>query len=518
MSASINAVETTQELFARAAKLLVDNQATCALEVVDALSASERRLPEFRQLAALAVKRQGNGDDALADLERLVTEYPLFYQAWYNLGVCYGERRAWLQAICCYRSCLAGLPEHADAKWNLADALRLEEQFEESLSLLTDLESHSVYGSLGDLYHRKGVCFVYLGQSDRACAAFDRALELGTSDRATTGWESSHALLHAGHYQLGFAAYEHRFAAFANGVTKHEFSGIAPWRGESLAGRVLLVHGEQGLGDEIMFAGWLPTLLAEGARLVLAVKPALVQLFRDSFASQTVLAHTVARPVDAGLLGDVDFEVAIGSIASLRDHPSGLTPDVGAGGYVSADVDKVGRFDRLLRDWTPAGRRGPRIGLAWGSNPCRDDASGARRAQQKSIQIQNLIKLRDALPDATFVSLQNHELASACGAGGALNIIDCHRYLADFADTAALAENLDLIISVDTSVAHLAGALDLPLWLLLMEHADWRWQRDGTHCRWYTQTRLFRQQQQGDWSTVIDDVCRALVECFGEAR
>lgn len=148
----------------------------------------------------------------------------------------------------------------------------------------------------------------------------------------------------------------------------------------------------------------------------------------------------------------------------------------------------------------------------WGANPCHGLPKAARRSQQKSLPVQHLAAIARADNEAAFVSLQNHEIAAEAGACAAVDLIDCHRYLDSMEDTAGLVANLDLVITVDTSVAHLAAGMGVPTWLMLMRHADWRWGQRPQHCLWYESVRLFRQHKQGDWSTVIDAVARELMQ------
>lgn len=485
---------------------LTNDRADLALQTVQPLLDDEVLQREARQLSAIATKRQGQVDDAIILLEELVTDSPGFSQAWYNLGVCYGEVDQRLAAIVCYQTCLRGVPDHADAMWNLADALRLDEQFEQALLLFQRLQSAEPYNRKGDLYHRMAVCLMYLGRSEEATQVFEEALLLGTTDTHTTMWESSHAHLLTERFDIGWLAYEHRFAAGnGSGVVQHEFD-IPIWNGQQLNGGSLLIHGEQGLGDQIMFASIIPELANQKGNLILAVHPSLVNLFQASFPDQTVVAHTPDCPMSITAFPNIDWQVAIASLASYRRPSVASFAAVSDQPYLDTQPQRRSFFADLLDEFVPDRATRRTIGVVWGANPCHGSTSAARRSRQKSLPVQQLKEFAAADPSAVFVSLQNHEVALEAGGCAAAGLIDCHRYLNSMHDTAALAANLDLIISVDTGVAHLAGGLGVPLWLLLMQHADWRWGRRETDCLWYASARLFRQKQQGDWSTVVHDV------------
>jgi len=493
---------------------LTNDRPDLALQMVEPLLGDTDFGPDAQHLSALANKREGRVEIAVKMLEGLVIAYPGFSQAWFNLGVCYGESDRRLQAICCYRSCLRSSPNHTDAMWNLAEALRLEEQFDAALSLFHELEKHEPYCRYGDLYHRKAVSLISLGQAQASIRDFQRALRLGTTDSHSTRWESSHAYLMVESFSQGWRAYEHRFAASSgSGVSRHDFHQPR-WRGQSLRGRRLCVHAEQGLGDQIMFASILPELIDEADEVLLAVHPALVDLFRTSFTGQTVVAHSPDSPTTVLDDQSIDYQIAIGSLPQYRRQQRSDFDHATVAGYLRAGEQRQGYFSHVLDGLIPARRDRRCVGLMWGANPCHGLPNAARRSRQKSLPVEHLRAIAQASPETVFVSLQNVEVASEAGACGPFDLVDCHRYLNSMADTAALISQLDLVISVDTGVAHLTAALGKPLWLLLMQRADWRWGQHARGCLWYPHARLYRQRRQGDWSSVVS----AVAEDLGAAR
>jgi hypothetical protein len=337
-----------------------------------------------------------------------------------------------------------------------------------------------------------------------ADAAFAQALRLAPHE-PRVHWEHAHLRLMLGDYASGWEEYEHRFAAPQSSVWCYPYP-FPRWNGEALAGKTLLLHGEQGLGDEIMFGSIYPELIAAAAHTIICCQPHLESLFRDSFPTARVVAQLRAdgdawrhRPVD-WLAGAprIDYQIPFGSLARLRRRTRGEFP-VHAG-YLRADPARAAAWQEKLREL-----RGYRVGLCWAANPAVDDPLASRRSRKKSLTLKQLEPLL-AVEGVDYISLQTWEaaaqVAAADPATGA-RILDASAGLQDFADTAALIMNLDLVITVDTAVAHLAGALGKPVWILLPWQADWRWHAEGARTEWYPAARLYRQAQPEDWAGVV---------------
>ena len=309
-----------------------------------------------------------------------------------------------------------------------------------------------------------------------AIAACDQAIAL-RPDFARAHWNRATALLLAGDLEAGFATYEWRrrdplFAADFHPPTSPE------WRGEALAGRRLLVIAEQGFGDAIQFARFIPQLTARGAQVILHCPPALARLFAG--------LATIA-PTD-GPVPPHDLHVFQMSLPLLLGTRLDSIP--AAAGYLP------GR-----KSAEPGPER--RIGLAWAGNPAH------RNDRRRSLPTEALAPLA-RLGGIEWVNLQ----LDARGTELALmhHLPPPPRRIADFADTAALLGTLDLVISADTAVAHLAGAMGVPAWIMLPHAPDWRWMLGRADSPWYTSARLFRQDQPGDWDGVIGRIAAALGE------
>lgn len=463
--------------------------------------------PELLQLLALTVGRLGRHAETLSYLERAIHLAPGHAQCHYNLAVTCQQAGFTDLAMLSYRDCLRLQPDHADALWNLGDLYRLDEQFPQAVACFETLIGMD--RSYPDLYHRLAVSLHGMREDERALEYFDLALAGNSTQPALTRWEQSHALLTLGRFEAGWRGYDQRFeAGDVTGVRCHEFP-YPRWRGEPLAGRTLLVHGEQGLGDEIMFGSILPELMDEAGRVVLACQPRLARLFAESMPALTVRAQNLGGPPAATEpLEPIDFQIPMGSLPAVRRNTKKSFGSRGR--YLRADDARVDYFRRKLSTIAPAEIHKYKVGIMWGANPAHGVDWGMRRSRQKSIGLAPLLPLAALRDRVVFISLQIQELAGEAARAPELDVVDFHRDQLDMADTAALVENLDLVISVDTSVAHLAGAMGKPVWILLMARCDWRWMRGTRASPWYESARLFRQNRQGVWQPVVAKVKKEL--------
>ncbi|GJL81878.1 MAG: hypothetical protein DHS20C01_15120 [marine bacterium B5-7] len=473
------------------------------VELCNNLLQSEPDNPRVLEILALSLSNQQNEVQAQAVLEHAWRIAPDDPQICYNLAVTYQRTGDDARAMLRYADCLRIRPRHTDALWNYGELLRVSDHFSLAAECFEGILSEdAIYP---DLYHRLAVCYAHLHRNDEARDAFDKALDGNTTFTALTHWEYALFLLEIGEYADGFEHYEHRFeASVKTSVTAHPYT-LPRWQGESLAGKTLLIHGEQGLGDEIMFASVIPELVGEADRIIIACRAPLARLFAESFPQCQVLPHAVhTQPADLSKAGQIDFAVPIGSLCHYRRNTSEDFKKSSAG-YLAFNQREKSRFARLLERLAPGSENEFKVGLMWGSNPAREVDWGARRAARKSIPATELQILAEC-EGVRFISLQNRDNGAEAAEAPGLGIIDFQDYLNDFTDTAALIANLDLVISVDTSVAHLAGALSVPCRALLMTSADWRWGRYSDTTPWYDSVRLFRQSRQGDWRSVLEAV------------
>ena len=464
--------------------------------------------PEALHLLALVLHRDGGNAEALALLEKAARLAPQVAGIHYNLGVVLGLFGRWEESVAAYDRALAldaGLLHARNNRSN--DLLKLDRPadalagYEAALMLAPD-DPQLLQGAAS--------AHAALKQYEQAAVLYRRALQVTNEPKAH--WSLAQVLLMLEDFAGGWDEYAHR-ARDTEETNFWQYPFPFPrWRGEPLAGKTLLVHGEQGLGDEIMFASILPELLeelGEGGRLLLATQPHLAPLFAGSFPRAQVHAQLrynqgvwVRHPLpDWARQTPVDYQIACGDLPALRRREPGAF--AWRGPYLHAGADKAAAWRTALPATT-----GLRVGLCWAANPFLHDRELARRARKKSLSLAQLAPLF-AVPGVSWVGLQTWEAAQEARQAG-LPLLDVHERLRDFSDTAALMANLDLVISVDTSVAHLAGAMGKPVWVLLPWAADWRWGRDTPRCRWYPDAELFRQPAPGDWQTVVAAVRDAL--------
>ena len=329
-------------------------------------------------------------------------------------------------------------------------------------------------------YTNKAHALGHLHRFDEALAVYD-ALEAVDPGNADADWSRSLLHLLRGNFEAGWAGREARWKASGLSVTR--LTSTKPlWLGkERVDGKTIVVHADEGLGDAIHFARYVPMLAARGARVLLVVPDVLCSLMSQLPGVSRCL------PLSVGLLPAFDMHCPISSLplafaTRLETIPS-TTP------YLSAPVTdawelRLGPHDKL------------RVGLAWSGNIKH------REDHHRSIPLRALLPLLDC--DATFVSLQKDVRPDdAATLRERTDIIDLMPHLTDFNETAALISCLDLVISVDSSMAHLAGALALPTWILLPYTPDYRWLLDREDSPWYPTARLFRQDERHDYTSVI---------------
>jgi Tfp pilus assembly protein PilF len=496
-----------QELLAQAKDAHQQGDSETALTLAQQVLAAQPQHAEAHQIAAFCHANAGRIEQAMAMQRQAIHLVPTNPQLHYNYGVFQQQQGNTELAMLAYQQCLRLNPTHCDALWNYGDVLRLNEHFSEALICLERLRE--LNENYPGLYHRLAVIYNGLGRAKAAARCFEAAIADSSESAELTKWEYSHVLLGEGQMRAGWQAYESRYKIEGNGkIVVHPFE-YPRWLGEPLEGKTLLIHGEQGIGDEIMFASIIPQLLSEKPRqIIVACHPSLCRLFSDSFPDITTLPHRPYQPpTSLERHHPIDFEVPICSIAKFRGPYS--VNERPSQSYLLPNPERIAHFQAQLHALAPI-KKPMRVGLMWSANPATGSDWGQRRAQQKSVPIEQLSALNQFSDQMQFVSLQNKDSGAQAAHAPGLDMLDLHDQLLDFADTAALASCLDLIITVDTSVSHLAGGLGLPSWVLLKHNPDWRWLNKGESSYWYQSSRLFRQQQKNNWRPVLDKVCETL--------
>jgi len=309
-----------------------------------------------------------------------------------------------------------------------------------------------------------------------------------------------------GDYAQGWAEYEWRWQTRQFEEAGRDL-GAPLWLGrEDLRGRTILLHGEQGLGDVLQFCRYVPQVAALGATVVLEVYAGLDRLLGRLEGVGLVVVRGRPPP-------PTDFQTPLMSLPLAL----GAGPDGERGPYLSADPEQAAVWAGRM-----AGPRALRVGLCWAGGTRPDQPIADAIDKRRSLSLESFALLAD-VPGVQIYSLQKGppaaQLAQALARGWAgPSIIDWTDELKDFADTAALVANLDLVIACDTSTAHLAGALGKPLWVLNRFDSCWRWLTERADSPWYPSARLFRQTEPGDWDSVVQEIRRELLSLAAEDR
>jgi Flp pilus assembly protein TadD len=419
---------------------------------------------ELHSQLADALALSGKADEALAARRRAVEVEPAAAQARKHLGAALAESGDLDGALAEQRQAVALEPDSAEA-WN-------------DLGYLCELR----------------------GETAHAAAHYRKSIEI-RPDFAQAHFNLSLLLLAEGDFTMGWEEYEWRWRL-------HELTGFVPefkqpaWDGANIPGRTLLLYAEQGLGDVIQFARYLPLVAQKGFKVIVRCPGQLKTLIEYAPGVAGVFAEDEPLP-------HFDLRCALLSLPRIFKTTAATVP--ARIPYLRAQTGKAVRWRSRMTDKTAL-----RIGLVWASH-----STNAGYALKKSIGLAALAPLAEARP-VVFYSLQKGPAAAETARPPAgMTVIDATGEIADFSDTAALIDNLDLVISVDTSVAHLAGAMGKPVWVLATYPVDWRWAftRDGKNL-WYPAARVFHQTRMNDWTAVIRQVADALVEhvCARPAR
>ena len=429
---------------------------------------------------AAGLFQAGRWDEAEAlcnEIER--AEGGKHFYAWHLLSVIALHRGQHEAAAELATRALALDPRHVDVLCNRGAALRNLGRYQEAL---VDYESAlAVNPGHGAAHNNRGVALAALNRYAEAQEAYERALAINARDDRAR-FNRGLARLVRGDLAAGLADFEARWTG-SDTQAGHRPMGTPQWTGrEPIEGKTVLLHAEQGLGDSIQFARFVPRVAQRGATVILETHGSLGPLLEQMPGVSRVIARGDPIPPH-------DFHCPLMSLAlafgtTLATIPSEVP-------YLRAPTGHVERWRARLGP-----RARARVGLAWsGSTTLRND-------RNRSIPLAELARLR-ALP-FDFIALQKDVRASdeeALRAGPALATFGDE--LSDFRDTAALVELTDLVISVDTAVAHLAGAMAKPVWVLLPWSPDWRWMLDRTDSPWYPTARLWRQSRPADWQGVI---------------
>jgi tetratricopeptide (TPR) repeat protein len=479
------------------------------------------------------LREQGREVYAEAALLRAVELRPGMISGWINLSILERERRRpaeaetylrkafalnpeqieTLVAWCRFRStehdqagawqwlrwALAREPDHSEAVNLHGILLHQDRRFEEAVGVF---ERAEILGSLAAASNR-GNSLLDLGRMDEALRAHELAVERDPTNPGAH-YNLSLTRLRLGDWRQGWPGYESRWR-FREVHRRPRVFSQPRWQGEALGGRRILLHAEQGLGDTIQFCRYVSMVAARGGQIILMVQPPVERLMASLAAVRAGQAETAllgARLRHSALKFDLE--------CPLMDLPAvfGTTVETvpWPGAYLVADTEMVAekwvQFPRICD--SPCAQY--RVGLAWAGNP------GYNADRLRSVKLATLLPLL-RIPGITWISLQKGPDAEQLAALPAdVVLLDGSSRDRDLAETAALIDTLDLVITTDTCVAHLAGAMAKPVWVLLPHLSDWRWMQQIETTPWYPTARLFRQSIPGDWTEVLERVIGDLSE------
>jgi tetratricopeptide (TPR) repeat protein/glycosyltransferase involved in cell wall biosynthesis len=422
------------------------------------------------------LRRSGNIDQAIHAYQEAIAHNPLDFRAHNNLAVTLRQQQG-ADPLTHYRRAIAIHPRFADAHYNLGNALREDGNFDGAVyhyqqALAIQADNPDVWNNLGNTLKE-------LGQLDQAVAAYERAIALAP-DHASAHHNLGYSLLLLGNLRRGFAEYEWRW----------KVPGFKPprpfeqpwWDGTPLHGKRILLYDEQGFGDAIQFSRYIPLVAQQGGQVILECREPLVALLERLPGVQ----QAIARGAD---LPDFDVHAPLMSLP----HLLGTTLET-----IPAQIPYLTPPETSVELPATPGKR--RVGIVWAGSPTH------RNDRHRSCPFARFAGLMQE-PDIQFYSLQLGARRTDLQAlvDSAL-VVDLGDRLTDFAATAGAIAQLDLVITVDTSVAHLAGALGIPVWVLLPAAPDWRWMSDRPDSPWYPTMRLFRQPLPGDWDSVFEQI------------
>ncbi|MEW6187999.1 MAG: tetratricopeptide repeat protein [Thermodesulfobacteriota bacterium] len=411
-------------------------------------------LPNVSFNLGIAYYNQGSLDEALFYCEKAIELDPHSAEAHYNLGLIHYGLNQPDEAVRCWQRTLQYNPRHLNASCNL------------------------------------GVVFQENHQLVRAMKCYEKALKIKT-DFPDARWNRAVCRLLAGDFNQGWREYQWRFKVkdlFLERGFPHPY-----WQGEPLEGKKILLYAEQGFGDTFQFIRYLPWVVNQGGTVVLECPREIIPMLRNQKGIDRIIPYGDPLP-------GFDLQCPLLNLPLIFNTRLDTIPAKIP--YLFSDQQLVHKW----RMWLDQDSKRFRVGLVWAGRPIH------KKDKKRSIRINSFLPLFK-MPEVTFYSLQKGEAATQIKQFPEKeSFIDLSGPLTDFSETAALIENLDLVITVDTAVAHLTGALGKPVWTLLPFSPDWRWMLDREDSPWYPTMKLFRQPVPGDWGSVMEKVRKKLEE------
>jgi tetratricopeptide (TPR) repeat protein len=429
----------------------------------------------------------GRYEEAIASYYRALAIEPGFSEAHNNLGNVLQAVGRYEEGIASYYRAVAIKPGFSEAHNNLGNILQVVGRYEEAIT--SYYRALAIKPDFADAHNNLGNVLTALGCQKEAIASYYKALAI-KPNYADAHRNIGFAALAMDDFETGWKEYEWRWETVHGLAAKRNFMQPSWLGAEDIAGKTILLHGEQGLGDTIQFVRYVPLVTTMGAAVILEVQKGLRALLSNLMGAKAIFEQGETLP-------SFDFHCPLMSLPlAFRTELATIPADIP---YVLPDPARQAEWERRLPK-----RERPRIGLAWSGNPKH------QQDHNRSIPLQKLMPLIDETEFNFYVLQKEIRPADFELLKRSRSLIKHSDRLNDFADTAALVSLMDLVISVDTSLAHLAGAMGKHTWILLAFNADWRWRRAHQDSPWYPTMRLFRQPKVCDWASVIESI---LLEC-----
>jgi len=460
-----------------------------AVDLIRKAITVNQRIPQFHNTLGLVLEALERFDEAIDAYRQAILLNPNYAEAYNNMGIALQSQGRYAAAIEKCEQAILLKPDYAEAYNTIGYCFDMQGRDEEAINNYT--KAVQLSPDYAEAYNHLGTVHSANGRFDEAIENYNRAVQIDP-DYAEAHWNLAPSLLVTGRLARGWKEYRWRTSPDLEMMTYPHHYELPRWDGSPFTGKRLLVHYEQGLGDTIHFVRYLPMVKSRGGTVILEVRKPLYRLLQGFDGVDELIEASFGRKPAT----DFDLHVSLMDLphifgTTLETIPAD-TP------YIRPDPAKVEYWrDRLSEPCF-------KVGITWSGSPIyeRNHLRACKLADFAPLSVINDIKLYSLQkgPPANQIEESN----------GKLSVANLGEQFEDFADTAAAIENLDLIISTDTSVPHLAGAMAKPVWLLLSCASEWRWLLERNDSPWYPTMRLFRQTESQQWGDVFQNVTNEL--------